>query len=127
RRAHAVRQRRVHRRRRPRRVDVADPPLDGGRVQSDEAQEVSVPDRAARGVAVHADALAGATRPRAERSGPPEVEIARGEVAQWEHGEPDKTSITLVDAVEVLRHRPLAALHRRILYSAAEHLRARRP
>src|SRR5262249_29748634 len=102
-------------------------PPAGGRAEPDEAQEVSVPDRAARGVAVHADALAGEIRRRADRSVTPDVEIARGEVAQWEHGEPDKTSITLVDAVEVLRHRPLAALHRRILYSAAEHLRARRP
>src|SRR5215471_15958845 len=43
RRVDARRQRNVHRRR-PGRVDVADPPLDGRRIDADEAQEVPIPD-----------------------------------------------------------------------------------
>jgi hypothetical protein len=48
-------------------VDVTDPPLDGVRVHADEAQEVAVPDRPGRRVAVHAVALVGEERTRAFR------------------------------------------------------------
>ena len=39
----------------------------------------------------------------------------------------DGAPIAPIDAVEVLRHRPLAALHGRILHGAPEHLGARGP
>src|SRR5438309_943027 len=116
-RVHAGRQRLVHRRR-PRRVDVADPPLDRGGIQTDEAQEVAVPDRAARRVAVHADAFAGQIRGLPDGAALPDIQVARREVAQGKHGEADVAAVALVDAVEVLRHRPLPALHPWVLHGA---------
>ena len=86
-----------------------------------------IPDGAAGGVAVHADAPAGEVFGPADRAAPANVEIARGEIAQGEHGQADVAPIALLDAVEVLRHRPLTALHGFILHGAAQHLGARRP
>src|SRR5216684_6258222 len=108
-------------------VDVPDPPLDGGRIQPHEAQEVTVPDGSARVVAVHADAPPGQVRGLPDRAASADVQVARREVAQRKHGEADIAAIALVDAVEVLRHRPLAALHAWVLHGAPEHLGARRP
>jgi hypothetical protein len=102
----------------PRRVDVPDPPLDGGRVETHEAQEVTVPNGSAGGVAVHADALTGEVRRLPDRATATDVQVAGREIAQRKHGKADIATIALVDAVQVLRHRPFAPLHGRILHGA---------
>jgi hypothetical protein len=79
------------------------------------------------GVAVHADALAGQVLGPTDRAAPADVQVARREVAQREHRQADVAAIALVHAVEVLGHRPLAAVHLPVLHGAPQHLRARRP
>ena len=98
-----------------------------GRVQAQVAQEVAVPDRPAGGVAVHADALAGQVLGPPDRTVAADVQVAGREVAQREHGQADVAAVALLHAVEVLRHRPLAALDLRVLHGAPQHLGARRP
>src|SRR5207249_2702187 len=120
------RQRLVHRRG-PGRVDVADPPFDGRGVQADEAEEVAVPDGAARRVAVHADTLAGQVRGFPDQAAAADVQVARREVAQRKHGQADEAPIALVDPVQVLRHRPLAAVYAWVLNGPTKHLGPRRP
>ena len=124
---HTGREARVHRRGRPRRVDVAHPPLDGQRIQAKIAKEVPVPDRPAGRVAVHADALSGQILWPTDGPVTPDVQVAGGEVPKREHGQADIAAVALLHPVEVLRHRPLAALDLGVLDGAPQHLGARGP
>ena len=64
---------------------------------------------------------------RSDRAAPPDVQVARREVAQREHGEADVAVVALVHPVEVLGHRPFAAVDLRVLHGASEHLGPVRP
>src|SRR5215813_6993371 len=100
--------------RRARRIDVADPPFEAFRRHLDKAQKVAVPDRPAGHPIIHPDAL-----PREIGRGPDpavfaHIEVACGEIAQWENGQPDMAAVALVDAAKMAGHRRLAPMYRRI-------------
>ena len=109
-------------------IDRADAPLQLLGLHIDEAQEMPVPDRAAGHPVVHADAPASQIGRRLHRSVLAHIKIAPGEVPhQREHGQRHEAAVALVDPAQMPCHRRLAAMHRRIVRGATQHVGAGRP
>jgi hypothetical protein len=78
-------------------VDLTDPPLELRRIDADEMQEVTIPDRTAGDPVVHPDAFADQVGGGLHRTILAHIKIARGEVAQRKHRQCDVAFVTRLD------------------------------
>src|SRR5215469_16036394 len=103
---HAIRQG-IDVRLRPRRIDVADPPLEALRPHPDESEKVPIPDRAAGHPIVHADPLAVQIGRGPYRTIFALIMVARSEVAKREDRQIHIALVALVDTADLSNHRRL--------------------